>query len=525
MRKLLYLVKYALPIALLFTLGVVLFSPDRNRDADTVIYATYADIKDWDPASAFSLEVLALANIYEPLVYYSPSNGEDPIRPALAKEWSVSDDGLVWTFLLRDGVRFHDGTELTAEAAKLSLERTISLGKGGAYIWSAVDSIHAPDRLTLEIHTTYPAPIDLIASSQYAAYIYSPQAAENGSEWFNTGKAAGTGPYRFKQWVRNQQIVLEKNSDYWGGWQENQINRVIFKIVRESATQVQLILAGEADFVSLVPLDLLDALAKQGSIQVDYIPSWKNSQFLINTSKTPTDNLHFRKALIHSWDYNAVVQEIYADSADVSRGIIPKSLWGHDDSLPTPVFDLELAKRHLEASEIPPAERKISISYIASSLAYQSAAELFQSNLTKIGIQAELQPGPWGTIWSAAKSQETAPNLISMTWWPTYATPSDWLIGLFRTESPANFNLSYYSNSHYDSLVDAGLKLEATDRSTAVRKYHEAQQILVQDAVAVFYADLKERIVHSSDLSGVDSNPAYNAVFFHKLKRISAKDD
>ena len=70
MRKLLYLVKYALPLALLFTLGVVLLSPDRNRDTKTVIYATYADIKEWDPASAFSLEVLALANIYEPLVYY-----------------------------------------------------------------------------------------------------------------------------------------------------------------------------------------------------------------------------------------------------------------------------------------------------------------------------------------------------------------------------------------------------------------------------------------------------------------------
>ena len=78
MRKLLYLVKYSLPLALLFTLGVVLFSPDRKRDADTIIYATYADIKDWDPASAFSLEVLALANIYEPLVYYSPGKGKTP---------------------------------------------------------------------------------------------------------------------------------------------------------------------------------------------------------------------------------------------------------------------------------------------------------------------------------------------------------------------------------------------------------------------------------------------------------------
>ena len=106
-----------------------------------------------------------------------------------------------------------------------------------------------------------------------------------------------------------------------------------------------------------------------------------------------------------------------------------------------------------------------------------------------------------------------------MTWWPTYATPSDWLTGLFKTEEPANFNLSYYANPKYDALVDEGAELEAVDRVAAIERYQAAQRLLIDDAVAVFYADLKERVVHRADLQGVAPNPAYNTIFFHQLRR------
>jgi peptide/nickel transport system substrate-binding protein len=313
--------------------------------------------------------------------------------------------------------------------------------------------------------------------------------------------------------------VLEKNEDYWGGWEANQMTRVIFKIVRESATQVQLLLAGEADFLSLISVDLVTAFEKNPEIRVAYIPSWKNSQFLLNTQKGPTRDLNFRKALVHAWDYDMVVDQIYAGSAEVSRGIIPKSLWGHDESLEPPVFDLVKAREYLEASSVPPAERKISIAYIAASEAYQSSAELFQNNLAQFGIEAELKPGPWGTIWDAAKNPASAPNAISMTWWPTYATPSDWLTGIFRTEEPANFNLSYYANPVYDQLVEDGVRLEATDRDQAISKYQAAQRLLVEDAAAIFYADLKERVLHRAELENVRPNPAYNTIFFYEIRR------
>jgi peptide/nickel transport system substrate-binding protein len=504
-------------VAVLAVAGV--WAPPAQASSNTVTYAMYGDIKDWDPSVAFSLEVMMLANVYEPLLWYNPPGSEHQFSPALATRWGVSDDGKTWTFKLREGVRFHDGTPFNAAAAKASIERTIAMKKGAYYIWDPVESIEAPDDTTLIIKTKVPAPIDLIASSQYGAYMFSPKAAEKGTEWFNQGHAAGTGPYRVRQWVKGQQVVLEKFDDYWGGWHEGQFDRVILKVVLENATQVQMLKSGEADFISLVPADAVATLSKDPHIRVELLPSWKNSQFLINTRKPPTDNLKFRQALTHLWDYETVVRDIYAGSASVAQGIIPATMWGHNANLKTPTFDPALAKRLIGESGVPPAQRKVTMAYIGTSEEYKNAALLFQENARQAGVEVELAPGPWGTIWDTAKNLETAPNLQSMTWWPTYPTPNDWLIGLFRTEDKTLFNLSHYSNPKFDRLVNEGVALEGSDRKAAIERYEEAQQILVDDAVAIFYADLKTRMAHRSDITGLRNNPAYNAVFFYRLGR------
>jgi peptide/nickel transport system substrate-binding protein len=144
---------------------------------------------------------------------------------------------------------------------------------------------------------------------------------------------------------------------------------------------------------------------------------------------------------------------------------------------------------------------------------------LFQENARQAGVTVELLPGTWSNIWDKAKHLKTAPNMQSMTWWPTYATPNDWLIGLFRTEKKALFNLSHYSNPEFDKLLNMGVELEGSNRKKAIQLYGEAQQILMDDAVAIFYADIKGRVARAADIKGLQVNPAYDAVFFHKLSR------
>jgi peptide/nickel transport system substrate-binding protein len=482
-----------------------------------LVYASYADIKDWDPAIAFSLESVLLLNVYEPLIWCRQSGGEMRFEPALATSWSQSDDKLSWTFKLRDGVTFHDGTPFDAEAAKASLQRTIALKKGASYIWDGVESIEAPDPRTLVIRTKEPAPIDLIASAQYGAYIYSPAAAEKGTDWFNRGNAAGTGPYRVVSWEKNDRVLLEANPDYWGGAPEEQFKRAVIKVVREASTQIQLIRSGDADIISLVPVDLLGTFG--GDVTVELAPSWYNSQILLNTARAPTDVRAFRQALLHAWDYEGVTRYIYANAATVPEGPVPNSMWGSDPGRPRPKFDLEEARRLIEASGVPPAQRRIYASYVGSSLEYANALLLYQANLAKIGVDLVLQPGPWEAIWDAARNARTAPHMITMTWWPTYASPADWLSGLFATQNTVTFNLSRYSNPEFDRLVKEGRALEATDRAGAIAKYEEAQRVLLGDAPAVFFADLKTRLVYRSDLTGVTLNPAYAGVRFADLRR------
>lgn len=507
----------SLLVGTLAATAIALGSPGSATPPRPLVYASYADIKDWDPAIAFSLESVLLLNVYEPLLWCKVSKGKLRFEPALATSWWKSDDELSWTFKLRDGVTFHDGTPFNAAAAKASLERTIALKKGASYIWDGVDKIEAPDRLTLVIHTIKPAPIDLIASAQYGAYIYSPAAAENGTDWFNRGNAAGTGPYRVASWEKNDRVLLEANPEYWGGVPKDRFHRVVIKVVREASTQIQLIRSGDADIISLVPVDLLRTFGTD--VTVDLAPSWYNSQILINTARAPTDVPAFREALLHAWDYEGVTRYIYANAATVPEGPVPHSMWGSDPGTQRPRFDLEEARRLLEASGVPRSQRRIYASYVGSSLEYANAMLLYQANLAKIGIDLVLQPGPWEAIWDTARNSRTAPHMITMTWWPTYASPADWLSGLFGTQETVTFNLSRYSNAEFDRLVKEGRALEATDRAGAILKYEQAQRVLLNDAPAVFFADLKTRLVYRSDLTGVVLNPAYAGVRFADLRR------
>ena len=483
-----------------------------------LVYAMYADIKDWDPAIAASTEAVLLTNVYEPLVWYRPGD-KQTVQPALATRWQVSKDGREWRFTLRSGVKFHDGSDFDASAAKASIERTIKLARGAAYIWDVVESVKAVDATTLLIRTRIPAPVDLIASSQYAAYMVSPKAMAAGTDWFNQGNAAGTGPNRVKSWARGQSVALERFDGYWGGWQPGQVGAVHLRVVQEAATQAQMIRSGEADFITLPSADLVQALARDPKVVVLRGDSWRNTQFLINANKPPTDNPAFRQALTYAWDYAGVVGKVYEGGASASVGLVPASMWGHDPKLKMPMLDLARARALIAQSGVPASQRKLTVTYIATSEEYKNSLLIFKANLAKLGVELELRPGPWSKIWDEAKQLETAPNLISMTWWPTYATPSDWLVGLFRSEKQTVFNLSHYANPRYDDLVNRGVALEAVDRAAAAQLFSQAQQQLIDDAAAIFVADLRGRVIYRKNLAGVEINPAYEGISFYKLRR------
>ncbi len=518
LKKGLFLLFWVGGVWLLNLMGCVHYS--RPGDPQKVVYAMYTDMKDWDPATAFSLEVMVLGNIYEPLHWFvADSNGQYHFRPALATRYERSADGLHWTFYLRKGVWFHDGQPFNARAVKKSIQRVQRLNQGAAYIWNAVADMDTPNDTTIVFHLNYPAPLDLIAAAQYSAWIVSPAVADCTTAFFQQGRAAGTGPYQLESWEPGKRIVLRKFPQYWGGWEGKHFSAVEFRLVADAATRVQLIRRGDVDFAGLIPVENIAAMRHMPELEVQVVPSWRNMMFLLNTQKPPLNNLYLRKAIVHAFDYRAAVDYVLEGMATRAVAPVPQFMWGHGENLPMPDFDLNKAQHYLQQSGLDPRQIHLTLKYVASVKAYEQCALMLQQNLAKLGIDLDLQPGLWNVIWEQARQLETAPHIISMTWWPTYPTPGDWLKGLFHTQNPNLFNLSYYHNPRFDSLVDAALQLEATQRPKAIQLYQDAQRLLVQDAVGNFFADLMVRFVKRRSVSALHPNPAYEMIYFYTLYR------
>ncbi len=506
-----YLIVRFIILAVLFLLGTGQVYSAEN----TLSWPSRYSFKDWDPAATYSEETYVLGNIYETLTFYV--DGE--VKPRLATSWEKSDKGTTWTMQLREGVKFHDGSDFNAEAVKKSVLYTKEEGRGAAFLWAGLESIETPASHTVVFKFKSPIALDLVTSGQYGSYIISPAAIDQGHDWMQKGQGYGTGPYKFVEVEPGIQVVLEKFDDYWGGWEDGQFDRAIVKTVAEGSTRIQLIKSGEAD-VTAVPTDQVKAVDETEGVSVTQGTSWRNSMFLLNLKKYPTDNAKFREALTHLWDYESVLNDILHGIGTAPVGPLPKSMWGHG-SYDLPKFDPEKAMQLLEESGVPRSDWKVSAMYIGSVGHYANSMELFQATAAELGVQIELIPGEWGTIWDKAKNLETSANIQSMTWWPAYPTPSDWLYSQYRTEEKALFNLSYYANPDFDATLDEAISLEGVDLDASSDKYIAAQDILMKDFPAIFYADVDRYYAHSDKLKGMEKqfNPAYETLFIYELRK------
>ena len=235
--------------ALVLTVGAS--AGTERQDASTTLLkvATTAGITTWDPIKSFSTEVFYMANMYEGLVYANPAGSKKPFRPGLATTWGRSADGKTWTFRLRQNVKFHNGERLTSDAVKASIDAAAKRG-GASFIWAALKNVETPNDWTVVINLNYEAPVALIAAAEYGAWIVCPEAlkaAAANPSYFEDGKECGTGPYKLRSYSPGKQVVLERNSDYWGGWDAKQFKNIAVQITPEAITQQQALQSGQVD--------------------------------------------------------------------------------------------------------------------------------------------------------------------------------------------------------------------------------------------------------------------------------------
>jgi len=508
---------------LVFSLFLGTIVSNAQND-DFAMYASYEiPVRSWDPSIEYSNGIITLCNIYETLLRYDPL--EDKFIKILATDYTASSDGLTWTFHLRKGVKFHDETDFNAKAVKFSIERTMRINKGAAYIWEPVDEINVVDDYTVEFKLKHPAPLDLICSSTYAAFIMSPTALmPHPDKWLseNEGFEAGTGPYKLESYQEERhEAVLTWFKEYWGGWEEKQFKKVVIKTIREPATRELLIKSGEADFTMELPIEDVDALQDDENVNVVIGPSFQNTNIMLNSSYGPLSNKKVRQALSYAFPYQDVISYCMKNYARQSVGPIPYGLWGHSEELFQYKHDLNKAKQLLEEAGYAKDGFKIYLNYVSSREAQRKLAQLYKAELAKLNIDLEIRGQTVGTIYALARTPiNNKQDLMVWIWWPDYASPQGWLVPLYYSEEEPSTNFTCYKNKEYDSLVDKAFKESAKDKDKAANTYAEAQKILIDDAVAIWVCDHKAIYYTSKSFKGYKDNPIYpNVVFFYDTYR------
>nr|WP_276582133.1 ABC transporter substrate-binding protein [Cellulomonas sp. RIT-PI-Y] len=461
-----------------------------------------------------------MENVYESLTSYDSAT--ETVEPRLATEWTSSEDGTTWTFTLRDDVTFHTGRPLDATAAKEALDRTIEKAGGAAYIWDAVDSIEAPDATTLVFHLSYAAPIDLIASSAYAAYIYDVDAAGDGGDldsWFAEGQEAGTGPYTVAEWNSGQEyeLTLSAYDDYWGGWADGQYTTVEYRVTPQTTTAWQLLQNGEVDFVETLNPEIFTQAESTDAVATSETSSLQNLLALYNTADGPMADVRVRQAVQLATDTAGVVEALNGAAVE-AEGLVPDGLLGSGAGV-THTQDLDQAAALLaEAGYDASNPLTLTLTYAQGDDNQQLYVTLLTSALAEIGVTLDAQPLQWNAQWDQARTGDRQ-DVFVMYWYPDYADAYSWFVNVFRSSDDPYFNLSYLADPEVDALIDQLPTLTATDTDAAQAAYVELQQrIEVQDAaVTTLWTDTYQR-AFAADVQGYTDNPAYpNVVFVHEL--------
>lgn len=485
--------------------------------------AATANITTWDPIKSFSTEALYLANIYEPLLRINPPSSADKFTPVLAESWSSSTDGLTWTFKLRSGVTFHDGEPLTADAVKQSIEAAAARG-GASFIWAALDTITAVEPLTVEMRLKYAAPMDLVASSLYGAWIVSPKAlaAEAADDtYFEKGIDGGTGPYTIESYTADKEVLLAKYDGYWGGWSDtNHYDKVLISITPEAAVQQQMLDGGQVDLALSLPLENVASYKDNPDYTFIDDPSFFNYVGFFNTARKPLDNVLVRQALSYAIPYADIITVGAQGYGTQSRGPVPAGVFPWSADVPQYTQDLTKAKDLLTQAGYPNGGFKLNLTYAAENQNEARFAPLIKEAYAKLGVDVTITPIAFNQQWEQAKGDPAGrQDMFLLLYWPTYSDAgSDNLWSMFHSSDTPFFNLSYWKNTQFDTLVDDAIGLTATQRDQAQAKYTEAMKLLVDQAPGLFFYDTQFVTAVPKRVAGFEYNLNYPfAEFFYPM--------
>ncbi len=503
-------------------------------EPSTLTIAVNGSPSDLDPHSQYDQRsTLAVRGPYEGLIGLK-ADKTDEYEGLLAERWEPNADQSIWTFHLREGITFQDGSPCDAEAVRASYERLLTLGMGAVNVVSRfvpdAGQITAPDSRTVVFDCGQPQPLLPAAMAailgvqvvNVAAVLEHEEEGDQGHEWLTlNAEGTGTGPYRIVEFEPGEQVVMERYDGYWAGWEGDHFDRIVIRVVEEANTRRQLLEQGEVDIAQALSPEILVELENAAGIRVDRAPSTAVGYFVLaqgGALVTP----EARQAMCYAFPYDDVIAGVYGGVPERAVGPVAETVAGFNPD--TFVYSTDIAKaKELFAAAGLDEGTELTFMLETGAPLTNSAAQLFQANLEQAGIRLTLEavdtPTFTDTFYGDLPADER-PNVMAWSWWPDYNDAWNQLYPIVACESGAGGgNGGLYCNPRVDDLLQEAK--DAPDPAAYEGAVAEAQQLVTRDdPAAIYISQGVQETALRQDVAGLVLNPINIGTYdFYRLSR------
>jgi peptide/nickel transport system substrate-binding protein len=513
---------------------------DGGAAGGDLVFGTAADPVVLDGALVSDGESLrAIDQIYESLVSLTPGTTE--LEPGLAESWEISDDGLSYTFTLREGVTFHDGEPFNAEAVCYNFDRWFNFSgplqnPSASYYWQTVfggfaeydpesgapedsffDSCEATDDSTVVINLTKPSSAILGALSLSNFSIASPKALEEygandgtvdedgvfqPTGTFGTEHPIGTGPFKFDSWERGTRLTLVRNDDYWG--EPAQLDSLVFTPIPDNAARLQALQAGDIQGYDLVEPQDIATIEGDSGLQILDRPAFNVGYVGINQAIPPMDKLEVRQAIAHGLNRQEVVDSFYAGRGAVATQFMPPEVIGYADDVTTYEYDPEMSKQLLQDAGLTlPVEIEfwypsdVSRPYMPDP---KRNFEAFAASLDDAGFKVTAKTAPWSPDYLGQVDEGNA-QVYLLGWTGDFGDPDNFVGTFFQTAQPA---WGFENQEIFDILNEAETE---TDLDARIALYEDANRMIMDFLPGVPYVNTSPALAFRADVQGYVPSP------------------
>ena len=477
------------------------------KKGGTLVFGRGGDSVGLDPAyETDGNSFMICDNVYESLIFYKEESTD--IEPGLATSWEISPDGLTYTFHLRKGVKFHDGTPFNADAVVFSLGRQMKernlkfFGKGWDIpkqerppeYWvsmemdNTVGSIEAVDEYTVVFRLKRVDAPFLANLGMDFSDIISPTAFMKDPSAF-VRNPVGTGPYKFVNWVKDDRITLGAFKDYWDKSKGPYMDKVVFRCLPENAVRFLELKAGKIHICQFPNPADIPLAKKDPKLQVFTQPGMNIGYLGFNLKKEPwKSNLNLRKAIAHAINRKAIVDNIYQGMGEVAKNCIPPMMWGYNTDVPGYDYNPELAKKLLAEAGYPEGKGLSEVTLWSMPVPRPYNPEGLKvgvamiGDLAKIGISARIVSYDWGTYLKRQRQQPEDMDMFQLGWTGDNGDPDNFLAVLFDGLASDAVRVQWH-NEEYHQLMLAGK--QTTDQKKRAEIYKKAQQLMFEQVPVI----------------------------------------